>query len=169
MLQSDIVYNQSKFHHWYEYILDIINTKLYKEQKINVKNRSKNGCVVYYDNKGLDDINLSNIFNASEVIEALPDQLSTPDNIPAVTYKLSTPIRDKIFNYKQTVESICLNEDDSLNADECTCLHSPFCDQDHGHIITGDLRIVENSKLRKLLTKGPNYREPKTVNYGKCV
>ena len=27
------------------------------------------------------------------------------------------------------------------------------------HIIPGDLRTVGNSKLRKLLTEGPNYRE----------
>lgn len=32
----------------------------------------------------------------------------------------------------------------------------------------GDLRIVSNEKLRKLLSKCPNYREPKTLNYRKC-
>ena len=35
--------------------------------------------------------------------------------------------------------------------------------------MTGDLRFIENSKLRKLLSKGPNYREPKFVNYKKCL
>ena len=30
------------------------------------------------------------------------------------------------------------------------------------------MRIIENTKLRKLLSKGPNYREPKTLNYKKC-
>ena len=35
----------------------------------------------------------------------------------------------------------------------------------HKHIVTGDLRIIENSKIRKLLTKGPNYREPCTLNF----
>ena len=34
--------------------------------------------------------------------------------------------------------------------------------------MTGDLRIIENSKLRKLLSKGPNYREAKTINFSKC-
>ena len=27
------------------------------------------------------------------------------------------------------------------------------------HIISGDLRIIENEKLRKIVSKGPNYRE----------
>ena len=32
-------------------------------------------------------------------------------------------------------------------------------DSDHGHVITGNLAIVENSKVRTLLEKGLNYRE----------
>jgi len=36
------------------------------------------------------------------------------------------------------------------------------------HIITGDLRIIENHKLRYLFSKGPNYREAKTFNLTKC-
>ena len=30
------------------------------------------------------------------------------------------------------------------------------------------MRIITNSKLRKLFSKGPNYREPATLNYRKC-
>jgi len=41
-------------------------------------------------------------------------------------------------------------------------------DQDHGHILTGDLRLVENQHLRKLISKGPNYREPRTIIWKKC-
>ena len=36
------------------------------------------------------------------------------------------------------------------------------------HIIIGDLKIIENEKLRKLLTKGPNYRESRNINYSKA-
>ena len=34
----------------------------------------------------------------------------------------------------------------------------------HGHVITGDLRVIENAKLREHLVKGPNYRELNRVN-----
>ena len=34
--------------------------------------------------------------------------------------------------------------------------------------MTGDLRFVENSVLRKLLCKGPNYREPQSINLKYC-
>ena len=44
----------------------------------------------------------------------------------------------------------------SINIDQCDCTSSTFCDPHHKHIIAGDLRIMRNRKLRKLLTKGPN-------------
>ena len=51
----------------------------------------------------------------------------------------------------------------------CTCSESEYSDPPHGHVVTGDLRVIENSKLRKLFSKGPNYRENKTINYHKCM
>ena len=46
-----------------------------------------------------------------------------------------------------------------LNTDQCGSPDSFLCDSHHKHIIIEDLKIVENNKLRILLTKGPNYRE----------
>ena len=34
--------------------------------------------------------------------------------------------------------------------------------------LTGDILIVQNNKLRKLLCKGPKYREPVSVNFSNC-
>ena len=30
------------------------------------------------------------------------------------------------------------------------------------------MRFLENQKLRKLISKGPNYREPRNINWNKC-
>ncbi|WP_456235821.1 hypothetical protein [Soonwooa purpurea] len=169
MLQSDLLYKMAEYHQWYEYILDIIDTKLYKPPIIKNKYIKRNVCVVDYENKGLDDINLAKIFRNREIVQMLPNKLLMEDNIPLVTYRLGPTIRNKIFNYKETVESIMVSNVDCINIPECDCLNSQFCDGDLGHIITGKLNIVENKKLRKLLQKGPNYREPKCYNYGKCV
>ena len=49
----------------------------------------------------------------------------------------------------------------------CECEQSDFKDPHHGHVVTGDLRIVNNIKLRNLFKKGPNYREPKFINWKK--
>ena len=51
---------------------------------------------------------------------------------------------------------------------ECECQNSNFCDEQHGHILTGDLRFVENVRLRKLISKGPSFREPHSINWNKC-
>lgn len=68
------------------------------------------------------------------------------------------------MNDKDTVESIFVDEEVSFTLNEpCDYQNSMFCDPDNKHIITGDLRVVENARLRKLLTKGPNYREPKIL------
>ena len=37
----------------------------------------------------------------------------------------------------------------------CHCENSPFTDPEHAPILTEDLQIVCNNKLRKLITKGP--------------
>ena len=50
----------------------------------------------------------------------------------------------------------------------CNCTTSPFTDPNHGHIVTGDICIVQNNKLRKLLSKGPKYREPVSINLSNC-
>ncbi len=71
-----------------------------------------------------------------------------------------------MFNYKDTVNSI--NNDDRKNEiKECDCKESKFCDPNHGHIVTGDLRLVQNSKLRDLLSKGPKFREKEPIKWNK--
>ena len=96
----------------------------------------------------------------------LPRELQNKESRPVITYKLTNTTRNKILNYKDTVNSIYVEDEISstLITDPCQCEHSLFIYPHHKHIITDDLRIVGNSKLRKLLTKGPNYRELRSTN-----
>ena len=158
---------------WYDYILDIIDTKLLKiPPEPKRKPIPKNVVTFKFVNKGMDDIHLNKIFRSKEVIDLIPPALDAEEDIPMVTMKLTTPVRNKILNYRETVSSldVVVDEDVSFirNLPSCECEHSEFQDPHHKHIITGDLRVVQNQKLRKLLTKGPNYREPKTLNYNSC-
>ena len=158
---------------WYEYILDIIDTKLLKDPpEVKRKSAPKNVISINFVNKGIDDIHLNKIFKSDEVTALLPAGLKGEEDIPVAIMKLSPPIRSKILNYRDTVSSldIVVDEDVSFvrNLPSCECEHSEFCDPHHKHIVTGDLRVVSNQKLRKLLTKGPNYREPKMLNYNSC-
>ena len=44
-------------------------------------------------------------------------------------------------------------------------VRNPSFAEPHSHVITGDLRVIENAKLRELVGKGPKYREPNRVNW----
>ena len=36
------------------------------------------------------------------------------------------------------------------------CKESKFCYEPHGHVITGDLRVIENARLKELIAKDQN-------------
>ena len=47
------------------------------------------------------------------------------------------------------------------------CHSSPYLYVPVGHVVTGNLRIITNKHIRKLLVKGPSYREQNGVNWSK--
>ena len=48
---------------------------------------------------------------------------------------------------------------------DCSCSTSPFKYGPIGHVITGDLNLVDNRKLKNILAKGPKFREPQPINW----
>ena len=107
---------------------------------------------IYFHNPGIEQVNLSKLLKIAH--KTIPINFKYRE-IPYLQ-KISS-IASKIFNYKQTAKEIPDNFMDAKN--ECKCCDSQFCDPIHGHVVTGDLRIITNNKLRSLLTKGPKYRE----------
>ena len=53
------------------------------------------------------------------------------------------------------------------NPSPCECNTSSHLHEPYGHVITGDLSIIPNSKLRYLIAKGLKYREPCKVDCDK--
>ena len=154
---------------WFELIIDAFLTKTYKEKQVKPKKAPKFLLPIYFHNKGLDFIPLRKILRNQNVITKLPDKMQTEDP-PSIVYNLCSTIRNKLFNYKETVNNIDVNDQVTYGTglSTCNCQNSAFVDKDHGHIVTGDLRIIKNRHLRKLISKGPNYREPRNLNWNKC-
>ena len=154
---------------YFQQCLDIIDCKLYKPRV--PKSRKKppeNVCNIFFDNKGVEFINLARILRDPDVISSLPN-MPKKFSTPMVTYKLGLPISSKIFNFNKFVNS--LNLDDFLanpNILPCECENSPFSDKNHKHIITGDLRLVSNNTLRKIFSRGPKFREHKAIDLSKA-
>ena len=93
---------------------------------------------------------------------------SSEDDIPSTVYSLYNAIRNKFFNYENKVNNINTNDTRTYGIDisSCCCTNSKCLNHYHGHTITGDLRIIENKK-RKIISKGPDYRETKIINLKK--
>ena len=143
--------------------LDIITARVWKPPDIpKHKLPSKHRLKVNFSNKGIDFLNLPKILNDPELTRLLPSAFNK--QAPMVVFELNKCIRSKIFNHKKTIQDLDVDEflaNPSILP--CCCADSPFRDNHHGHIISGDLRIVESNKLRKLLTKGPKFRESERI------
>ena len=48
---------------------------------------------------------------------------------------------------------------------DCTCASSPFIYNLTGHVITGDLKVINNTSLREVFAKWTKYRELKSMNW----
>ena len=80
-----------------------------------------------------------------------------------VGYKYTRTISSKIFNQKSVVKELDL--DNGTKDMECSCSSSEFCYGPAGHVVTGDLRIIKDAKLRELVNKGPSYREQNNIDW----
>ena len=43
-----------------------------------------------------------------------------------------------------------------------------YCYPTAGHIITGNLKIIPDSRIRNIISKGPKYRFPSNIDFNKC-
>ena len=148
----------------YHIIKDISYHRLFKPTIIEKKIPKQDFIKLTYNDRGIDYINLSNILHNKKVQSCIPPYLDT--NVPKLSYKYSKTIQSKIFNHIKTVDEFVL--DDFMNDEyPCTCHNSPYISGHHGHVITGDLSIIPNDALRKLISKGPKYREQNKIAWGK--
>ena len=110
---------------------------------------------VLFHNKGMDMIGLQQILNSRRVMTALPSYLR--GSPPVVSYTYMRSIAGKIFNNRKTVDE--LDMDCGIQNMQCSCSSSEYCYKPCGHIIIGNLNVIKDGKLRKLIQKGPTYRE----------
>ena len=78
---------------------------------------------------------------------------------PIISYTYTKTIASKIFNFSSTRSDLDYHQFHN-NHSQYECNTSSHLCQPYGHVITGDLSIIPNSKLRDLIAKGPKYREP---------
>ena len=153
---------------WCLMAIDIINTRFYKPQPVKPKRKPpKHRIRIPFTSKAMDFISLPRILR-SDVLKELRPSVMTDDDLPMVVYKLTPPIRSTILNYNKFVSSLDLNAfhlDNNTVPCHCHEFDNKYIDSHHNHILTGDLSIIKNSKLSKLISKGPKYREPTKIDF----
>ena len=148
-------------------IIDLTMAKLQDNQVKNIPTKPKKqilAFVVRYKNHGIGMIDMKSIIREKKVYDSIPYNIMKKDDSPVIVYQYENTVRNRIFNYKEAAEEY---KEDAEKEITCDCDSSNFKDPHHGHIVTGDLQIVDNIKLRNLFKKGPNYREPKFINWSK--
>ena len=113
-------------------------------------------------NKADDAINLPALLQSTSVIDKIPVYFRNKEP-PVVSYEYTSTVASKIFNFAPALSNLNVSEYLSI-PQPCQCKESKFCYEPHGYVITGDLRVIENARLRELVAKGPKYREPNRVN-----
>ena len=66
-------------------------------------------------------------------------------------------IRPTIFNFNKIVSDINI---DPNTPDSCDCQNSNYLCPPAGHVITGDLNVIPDARVRKIISKGPKNRFP---------
>ena len=145
-------------------ILDIANYRLFRPVRSDVSaEKPKHFMKIKFLNKAVDAMNLPALLRSTSVTEKFPVYFRNKGP-PIVSYEYTSTVASKIFNFAPTLSSSNVSEYLS-NSQTCQCKESKFCYEPHGHVITGDLGVIENARLRELVAKGPKYREPNRVNW----
>ena len=111
------------------------------------------------------DVINNKIINDKNLKNYLPTQFNK------TVYTLTETIRYKIFDHKEFIKTLDTQEIlDNMKNLLCNSTPSPFTNPNHWYILTGDIRIVQHNKLRKLyLTKFSKLKQvlkdPKVISY----
>ena len=145
-------------------ILDIANHRLFRPVRSDVPaEKPKHFMKIKLLNKAVDAINLPALLRSTSVTDKIPDYFKDKEP-PTVSYEYTSTVASKLFNFAPAFSHLNVSEYLS-DPQTYQCNESKFCYEPHGHVITGDLRVIENAKLRELVAKGPKYIEPSRVNW----
>ena len=142
-------------------ILSVAKFRLEAQKEVIESEQHKNFLHIEFANKGIDLLNLSNILHHSKVMKKIPPYFNQKKP-PSLSYQYTKPIATKIFNYKKVLTNLSSSNIDNMT---CNCKNSPFIYKPVNHIVSGDLNMIKNDKLRELIKYGPKFREQNKINW----
>ena len=112
-------------------------------------------------NKRMDITDLPSIFRDKSVHSSIPNYFKNYE-ASINCYKYNKPIRSAIFIFNKLVSDLDI---ETCNLDSCVCKDSIYGYPATGHVITGNLRIISDSRIRSITAKGPKYRLPVPIDF----
>ena len=109
-------------------------------------------------NKGIEFIDLPSILIDNSVISSIPTYFENTES-PMICYIY-------VRNSNKLVSDLDI---ETSSPDSWECKDSKFCYQPAGHIITGNLKIISDSRIRSIISRGPKYRFPVHIDFTKCL
>ena len=102
-----------------------------------------------FTHKIIDEINIKAIFNKRDLQDRLPTEIKGKDSF-RIIYKYGKSIGSKLLNYNNILKETQELSYDEIEEMTCSCADSPLVNTHHGHIMTGNLKIIEDEGLRNL-------------------
>ena len=148
-------------------ILDTAQHRLFRSVRRDLPSTDAKTHFIKLDfiNNGIDAVNLPSSLRSKSVTETVPTYFKEKEQ-PIISYTYTKTIASAIFNFSSTFSDLDYHQFHN-NPSQCECNTSSHLYQSYGHVITGDLSIIPNSKLRDLIAKGPKYRESCKVDWDK--
>lgn len=134
----------------------LINTK-----PIDKRKEPQITVIAQYVNHGLSSVLYDNIFARRELRRIIPD---LNDIGVRIAYKREIPIGRKICNNSKILKNLTSAKLSEFYRNNCECLHSNYLYPPHGHVVSGDLNIVDDHHLRKIMGYGAKYRTPVPID-----
>ena len=127
-------------------------------------NHKRHFIKIPFINKGIEFIDLPSIFKDRSVTSSIPAYFHNSEP-PIICYKYNKPIRNTVFNFNKLVSDLDIHANTPESWD---CKDSKFMYPAAGHIMTGNLKIISDSRIRYIVSKGPKYRFPSRIDFKKC-
>ena len=143
-------------------------TEYGKDKKTTVKKKSHNRLYmeINFIHKDIQKVNLRRILNEQSVRQSIPATCRFKE-LPVIYYKYSKNISHSILNYNSATRETSFESFQDIQDLPCSCNEEDvqtFVDPFHGHVLTGDLRIIQNEELRHIMSKGAKFRETPTLS-----
>ena len=86
------------------------------------------------------------------MVSSIPNYFNYSET-PIICYEYNKPIRSTIFNFTKIVADSNI---DSNTPDSCDCQNSNYLYPAAGHVTTGNLNVIPDTRVRSSNSKCPN-------------